>query len=509
MSFIESVGGTFIVWLRSDVIPYILFGTCSVVIIVSCLLNIFLIFMLKRRKLILLPTNRYLLQLIIVDFLACGFALIPSCVTALAKSWIMSEPVCYIHAVMSTWLMLVSFGLVCFCLIERAVKQKNPKLHHAVFDSNLGVSITSVMIWAIDLGVAILPVFGISHIAYDVYQASCVVFHSSSLIYVTTVFSLTFVVSLLIFLVTSCLIFNHHRNELKKKKSDMIELLKPSREQDNTVTSPQITNRSEKSTVSTTGIVPAVEETPRDISARRDTLAEMTMSDQETANNRSRYWRKLQNSTKHRPSRLQSVVSAVQSYDLFSDDHKDEDHHLAVTYMIVYCFLSICWLPSLILALANGFDDSIWRGWYSLTMIFAVLSFIAKPIIYMAHNRHFRQNSKMALPESVTVKVARIRNSISTAVDKLDKAVFVSPKTENNFATAVATNKAAKTWIKKVRKPDNTPIIQEECDDNNVVRSESDRGPEETRESQEKDFHPNSADMSEVPIINSPSSSQK
>ncbi|XP_062608932.1 uncharacterized protein LOC134270700 [Saccostrea cucullata] len=508
MSFIESVGGTFIVWLRSDVIPYILFGTCGVVIIVSCLLNIFLIFMLKRRKLILLPTNRYLLQLIIVDFLACGFVLIPSCVTALAKSWIMSEPVCYAHAVMSTWLMLVSFGLVCFCLIERTVKQKNPKLHHAVFDSNVGVSITSVLIWAVDLGVAILPVFGISKIAYDDYQASCVVFHSSSLIYVTTVFSMTFVLSLLIFLVTCCLIFNHHRNELKKKKSDMIELLKPDREQNNTVTSPPITNRSENSTVSATGIVAAMEDTPRDVSARRDTLAEMTMSDQETANNRSRYWRKLQQS-KRRQSRLQSVVSAVQNYDLFSDDHQDEDHHLAVTYMMVYCFLTICWLPFLILALVNGFDGSIWRGWYSLTMIFAVLSFIAKPIIYMAHNRHFRQNSKMALPESVTNKVARIRNSISTAVDKLDKAVFVSPKADKNIATAIATNKAAKTWIKKARKPDNTPIIQEECDDNNVVTSESDRRSEETREAEGKDFHPNSADMSEVPIINLPPLSHK
>lgn len=456
--------------------------------------------MLKRRKLILLPSNRYLLQLILVDFMACGLMLLPTCVTALAKSWVMSEPVCYFHALMSTWLMLVSVGLVCICLIERTIKQKKPDLHHTVFDSNIGVSVTSVIIWVIDLGIAVLPVTGISTVAYDVYQASCVVYYSSSVIYIIVVFSFAFVIPLLIFLVTCCLVFNHHRKKLKQKQNDVMELLKPTTQQDNTVTSPPT---SERSTVSTTGIVPAVQETPRDNNGRRDTLAEMTMSETETINNRRRYWRKLRKSTNRRQSRFQSVVSAVQSYDLFSDDHRDEDHHLAVTYMIVYCFLTVCWLPFLILALVNGFNDSIWRGWYSLTMIFSVLSFIAKPIIYMAHNRHFQQNSKMALPETITVKVARMRESISSAVDKLDKAVFVSPRTENNFTTAMATNKAAKTWMKKIKKSEDTSVIQEECNDEVTGTSESrseEEGSDVIRDLPENDVHPNSADMSTVPI---------
>lgn len=459
MALIESFGDTLTLWLRSKIIPYILFGTCIIVIITSCVLNIFMIFMLKRRKLISLPTNRFLLQLIVIDFLACGFVLVPICVTALAKSWILSNPLCYFHAVIPTWLLLVSFGLVSLCFIERVTKQKTPKIHQNLFDTNVGVTLISGFVWAIDLGIALLPVFGIASIAYDEYQASCAVSYSKSKIFAPLVFALTFVLPFLVFIVCCIILFSHHRNKAKQKQDDMIEMLKPAHEQNSAFASPP---SSERSTLSTTGIVTAVEETPRNVSARRDTLAEMTMSEQETENNRRRYWKNIRKSTKQRPSRLQSVVSAVQNYDLFSDDHKDEDHHLAVTYMIVYSFLTICWLPFLALAIANAFSDAIWQGWYSLTLIFSVLSFIAKPIIYLAHNRHFRQNSKMALPSDVATKVERIRNSISSVVNRLDRAVFVSPRTDKTVVTAIAVNKTAKAWIEKVKKPDATPIIQEE-----------------------------------------------
>lgn len=494
MTLIESFGDTLTLWLRSKIIPYILFGTCIIVIITSCVLNIFMIFMLKRRKLISLPTNRFLLQLIVIDFLACGFVLVPICVTALAKSWILSNPLCYFHAVISTWLLLVSFGLVSLCFIERVTKQKSPKIHQNLFDTNVGVTLISGFVWAIDLGIALLPVFGIASIAYDEYQASCAVSYSKSKIFAPLVFALTFVLPFLVFIVCCIILFSHHRNKAKQKQDDMIEMLKPAHEQNSAFASPP---SSERSTLSTTGIVTAVEETPRNVSARRDTLAEMTMSEQETENNRRRYWKNIRKSTKQRPSRLQSVVSAVQNYDLFSDDHKDEDHHLAVTYMIVYSFLTICWLPFLALAIANAFSDAIWQGWYSLTLIFSVLSFIAKPIIYLAHNRHFRQNSKMALPSDVATKVERIRNSISSVVNRLDRAVFVSPRTDKTVVTAIAVNKTAKAWIKKVKKPDATPIIQEEGEGETACGSRcrsEELEPDNNEITNEDNSHPNCTD---------------
>lgn len=494
MALIESFGDTLTLWLRSKIIPYILFGTCIIVIITSCVLNIFMIFMLKRRKLISLPTNRFLLQLIVIDFLACGFVLVPICVTALAKSWILSNPLCYFHAVISTWLLLVSFGLVSLCFIERVTKQKTPKIHQNLFDTNVGVTLISGFVWAIDLGIALLPVFGIASIAYDEYQASCAVSYSKSKIFAPLVFALTFVLPFLVFIVCCIILFSHHRNKAKQKQDDMIEMLKPAHEQNSAFVSPP---SSERSTLSTTGIVTAVEETPRNVSARRDTLAEMTMSEQETENNRRRYWKNIRKSTKQRPSRLQSVVSAVQNYDLFSDDHKDEDHHLAVTYMIVYSFLTICWLPFLALAIANAFSDAIWQGWYSLTLIFSVLSFIAKPIIYLAHNRHFRQNSKMALPSDVATKVERIRNSISSVVNRLDRAVFVSPRTDKTVVTAIAVNKTAKAWIKKVKKPDATPIIQEEGEGETACGSRcrsEELEPDNNEITNEDNSHPNCTD---------------
>lgn len=494
MALIESFGDTLTLWLRSKIIPYILFGTCIIVIITSCVLNIFMIFMLKRRKLISLPTNRFLLQLIVIDFLACGFVLVPICVTALAKSWILSNPLCYFHAVISTWLLLVSFGLVSLCFIERVTKQKTPKIHQNLFDTNVGVTLISGFVWAIDLGIALLPVFGIASIAYDEYQASCAVSYSKSKIFAPLVFALTFVLPFLVFIVCCIILFSHHRNKAKQKQDDMIEMLKPAHEQNSAFASPP---SSERSTLSTTGIITAVEETPRNVSARRDTLAEMTMSEQETENNRRRYWKNIRKSTKQRPSRLQSVVSAVQNYDLFSDDHKDEDHHLAVTYMIVYSFLTICWLPFLALAIANAFSDAIWQGWYSLTLIFSVLSFIAKPIIYLAHNRHFRQNSKMALPSDVATKVERIRNSISSVVNRLDRAVFVSPRTDKTVVTAIAVNKTAKAWIKKVKKPDATPIIQEEGEGETACGSRcrsEELEPDNNEITNEDNSHPNCTD---------------
>lgn len=83
-------------------------------------------------------------------------------------------------------------------------------------------------------------------------------------------------------------------------------------------------------------------------------------------------------------------------------------------------------------------------------------------------------------------------------MNRLDRAVFVSPRADKTIVTTIAVNKTAKAWMKTVKKPDATPIIQEEGEGENTCGSSSraeELEPDQNDITNDDNVHPNCASM--------------
>ena len=81
--------------------------------------------------------------------------------SSLAVRWPLPGAPCDLHGVFVTWFHLLSFALVMLIFVERVVKAWNVTLHTATFNTHAFVVVISVVVWATDLLVALLPVLGI------------------------------------------------------------------------------------------------------------------------------------------------------------------------------------------------------------------------------------------------------------------------------------------------------------------------------------------------------------
>ncbi|XP_062568681.1 uncharacterized protein LOC134230843 [Saccostrea cucullata] len=151
--------------------------------------------------------------------------------------------------------------------------------------------------------------------------------------------------------------------------------------------------------------------------------------------------------------KIKKAVTKAKVTKIFSlkEDNGDPDLHMFVTYLIVWVTMLVCHGPYFAINIADYADsDDIWGGYYSITVIFFMVSYCAKPIIYLAHNRKYREGYKETMPEKVIEKANTARKSVSNFMDKIDKAMFKTPGKKKLDAT-LTTHMAANKWLRKVK----------------------------------------------------------
>ena len=452
--FVTTISDSFLMWFKESVFPYLFGSICVIVVITSIAINSFMLTVLKKRNLLTLPSNRFMLQLIILDLLACAFVLLPSIIAAFAKEWLLSTPVCYMHAIMINWLFLVMFALVTTTIAQQTIKQIKPQLAGVVFTSNVKVSIISLVIWLVDLAIAVAPTSGFVDIKYDYFHASCIVYLDTNIPYLSCLLAFGIVIPMIMIIVFFVLLSKNKKKKAKERKAQTkLEKIKLNQSVDG-----NMPRNVSTSSIGTNATCASESEdiTPSDGQRSRLQSIDDVFSPQQDDVNRKRYQKNNQRQGAQRQSKaarmFKRAASLAKSYESF-DDHSDEDHHLAVTYLIIWSFLIASWLPYLVLAFYNAIIGGLWRGYYSLLLIFAFLSFFSKPIIYLAHNRHFQEKSKQTLPQNVIRKVSSVRMSLSSVVDKLDGVLFKSPKpVDKQIGVAIATNKAKNAFLGKLKK---------------------------------------------------------
>lgn len=460
-SVVGSFGGSFFTWFQDEVLPYLIGTLYIVVLILGIVLNSIMITTIRKRNLLEIRTNKFVFELTILDMISLIVFIFPAIIVAFMRNWKLSNYVCQIHGTVFTMCYMSTFGLLIAMSVERAVRAKNFDLHDRIFLRSRSVTWISMLVWVVSLGIATIPQTGWASISYDFYQAACIPSFGSNVYYLSIVFTFGLGFCFIAYIVTYSLIFSARLKKLKKPKSDdnksgsnnlMSLMSKKTTENDKPASNNLMalmsknTNASSNSTsvnIANNGVAPATTATPKIGWGANNNQAEQGTG---SGKPQSKF------AALRARDKMKKAVTKVKVSKLFSDDDTDPDFHLAVTYFIVACLMAFLWLPYFIVSFLSVNDKDMWRGIFSIVSVIAMISYCLKPAIYLAHNRHYQSVTKETMPEKVVEKANKVRNSITEAINKLDKVMFKSTPAQKKFNATIKTTIVAKGWLSRARK---------------------------------------------------------
>lgn len=443
-SVVSSFGGSFFKWFQDGVLPYLLGTVILIVVIVSCSLNILLIVTLKKRDMMKYPCNRFVLELSVMDLLAVAFILLPSMVAAFSKTWYFTDYFCYVHGGLILWFHLVTFGLLSVMFVERMVKITNTNLYAKVFTSSRVVTLLSALVWVFTLlvtGVSASPWLTIS---YNFYHAACAVNLDDNIYYTSIVVVLGMVASLIVCIACIVKIFRFKKQAAEKANND----------KKNSITSiKEEPGDNGKSAGGSGGFGALLSQTKTNSSSTSERKVSTTGIGASARGGGGGKPPKNKLALMAARKKIKKAVNKTKVTKLFSlkEDNGDPNLHMMVTYIIVWVAMFVCHAPYFAINIADFFDSGdIWGGYYSITVIFFMVSYCLKPVIYLAHNRNYRKGYKETMPENVIEKANVARKSVSDFMTKIDKAMFKTPGKKKLDAT-LNTHMAANKWLRKVK----------------------------------------------------------
>lgn len=478
---VSSVSGSFFIWFQDDVLPYLTGSLFIAVVIVGIILNGMLITTLRKRNLLKIRTNWFLFELTIVDFISCIFFIGPAAWVAFNRKWQLGDYACKVHGILFITTYLVTFWLLLMMGVERALITKNFDLHDKIFSSSKYVTLISVLLWLGSVGISAIPLTGWVTISYDFYQASCVPFFTDNVYYLSIVFVLGICFCFISIIISYVIIFKSRRKKLAKPEKEEVKNGKDGGETskentDNTTTGSGAENlekgkenmgetskvKTDKLSTDNTATHSGTENSEKSTensgeSSKGCENVEETNKDLDKDIPKVKIGWGSQNKSKKLSmltarDKIKKVVTKIQVTKMLTDDQSDPDFHLAITYLIVVCLIMFLWFPYFIICFVKLNDKSLWNGYLSLTMVIAMISYCLKPVIYLAHNRHYREIAVETIPDNAVRKASKVRNSLVDVLNKVDKIVFKSALTPRKLSTTVKTATIAKGWLNKSRK---------------------------------------------------------
>ncbi|XP_069128935.1 octopamine receptor-like [Argopecten irradians] len=207
---LNTVSGSFYKWLEDDVLDNLAGVTMSVIFLLGLVLNILVIRVLYSNKHQTMTSKPIFIQLIVIDFCAYVFIILPGIVAAFSDSVIFPEGMCLINGLCLTICWLGSFVVMTILCIERTVKLCSPKFHEKSFDRKRQNLIMLIMVWIVSVTVSALPLTGYGEAVYNPLQQRCNL-HGGNQIHMHILFVFGLYIPLIIVCVCGILTYTHKR----------------------------------------------------------------------------------------------------------------------------------------------------------------------------------------------------------------------------------------------------------------------------------------------------------
>ncbi|GFR88971.1 D(2) dopamine receptor [Elysia marginata] len=233
--FIDSVGASFFTWLFKSLLPRLILGLFLLLLTVGVVTNAVLVGVAISSKLVKHLVHNFLLQLCVLDILACFLVVLPILVNVAHEQASGSDGVwakegnasskgfCKVHAVLFNWFLLVNFVLHDAMIIERALHATTAgkKYHLSSFGNRCFVRLLSTGIWTITLLVAlVLTVSSGDDLSYSRSQHHCALNFHEHPGTMHALFSLTVYCSLAVFVASMFVIFCTRRGKIRNQQTN-------------------------------------------------------------------------------------------------------------------------------------------------------------------------------------------------------------------------------------------------------------------------------------------------
>lgn len=437
-NFVNTIAETFLTWFHSDILPVCAAVFDILVIIIGIVLNVLLLVTFRKRGLFVEPSSHFILMMCVIDFIAYVLLLIPTIITSLAKKWLLSDPVCEIHGAMLFFLVFSNFAFAATLSIERMIKlcHTDGEQYEKIFENKKVRSVIISVIWGVAVVIAFLPTTGIGNIRFDFYHQGCMLDYTDGPGFLIVHFLLTCVIPTIVVIVGYSLIFHTRKQALVENRLKNFQA----------VNGDKAKNRHTTTTSVGESALPTICESNEEVFSEKNGTVKLTTPNQ--AFGEKQVPPKPDKSRKGRPksSPRQSML-----FEVFSDDEENPAFHLALTYLYVWAITLICCFPYFVVCLYGTFNNNpLWGGFYTIAVLVIHVSFAAKPIVYLGHNRHYQQVTKQTIPEGMRNRARSMRTSVSHFAGVVEDFVF---KTNANkkLNAALATQKAVLVWKKKLK----------------------------------------------------------
>jgi len=446
VDYIDALSGPYFLWLEKDVFP-IIFGVILLCILITGLvLNSLVIYAVYKKKSITINAKTIFIQLILLDFLAYIFVLVPSMIVTFAKDWILSEPVCFIHGIFVIICFIGNFIFPLTLCIERTMKLWQPRVYDMSFSrSGFGV-VLSVLVWFCFIVIAILPFAGWDVMEYISYQHQCNVQYNNK---ANLNLMFTFVVCIPTVIVTICCIltikkrryFVKSLSKLDTKIGEINSKITKKNEDDklfdkcDKIESLQMTETETKTArVGSTVIGRERTATPSQIHPMViqdiDVIEEIDAEDDTSYGSvTTRSEKQMGEDMKVADGNVNMKLNKVKvAFSVYNSSAEQQEVTLTVSYILMFIVILGLWLPYIALTYVKTYDViNLWGGWFTLVLILCDVSYCIKPIVYLSHNKILQKAAINTVPESLRKRVSRAQIVLRKTIQKVDDVGFVKP----------------------------------------------------------------------------------
>lgn len=375
-----------------EVLPYLMATWCVLTVLLNIIFGVLTIHLINKQLSFTPVAQSFTIQFIVIDVICDILVLLPAAVVSVTLSWILTDLGCQVYGVVTIFVYLVTFSILSLRCFERVVRIRHPGLHRKLFGSHRRLAILMISVWFVDLLVSGIPLTGWTAISYDYYHSGCYPVLENNLYHLIVVAFLGIGLALILFIVSHVVIYNSVNSQSSQtriepiiiKKDDEKEESLPRTSSQNWIHDSEESDDSDSSANS--------ESTNRH---KKKKWLEINSSHNSNKHNIETDDKQQRRSPQNKPKRSGSYLRKQQEENQNGGNEKDEvrekltkKHTLfSILYSVsthfgICLFMIIFWMPYFIVAICRTLDTEVFRGYYSVSLCFILLTYTIKPIVH-------------------------------------------------------------------------------------------------------------------------------
>jgi len=443
----EVITSPYFNWLQNEVFPVLVGVTLILVFLVGLILNSIILHAIRIKRLQITSGKVFLINLIILDIVAYFFIVLPSLIAAFANRWILSDFVCIVSGAFVTACLLVTFYLHTLIFFERWMKITNLELHKQSFGRKKICVIIIIVMWVIFLIAGLLPKAGWTSLEYISHQHLCNINHKNNKIGMNLLFTFGIYIPAIVSFIFLVLV-HAKKNEILENLSILQLQVNEANTKIDKIGGSKITsissnmNNTRKTEITDTLSVshidsvtsemqlpePEIEVLSSGIIQDDATCISGSMTSRSETNIRNVLFPVISTATENHANR-QAVTDLI-----YNTSQEHMDIHLTITYALMWGLTLLLWAPYVILCYLDVYNAvSIWGGWYSAVVPITHIVYCIKPIIYLSHNKVFRDAAYQTIPESVRTQTKKAQKVLKRTMNKVDDFIFFQGSDSSNL----------------------------------------------------------------------------